>query len=81
MVRKSRVVVGSGLCHVDSRFARGMAVFDEGDEAERFVELLRRERAWGRDGLGLLASCQMSSHCHVALRTGPVRLSRSTRLE
>jgi REP element-mobilizing transposase RayT len=60
---------------VYNRFARGAAVFDEGDESERFLGLLRRVR--DRDGLTVFAYCLMSNHYHLALRTGPVPLSRS----
>jgi REP element-mobilizing transposase RayT len=63
------------MYHVYNRFARGAAVFDEGDESERFVELLRRVR--DRDGLTIFAYCLMNNHYHLALRAGPVPLSRS----
>ena len=69
------MVVEGGLYHVYNRFARGASVFDEGDESERFLELLRQVR--DRDGLTVFAYCLMSNHYHVALRTGPVPLSRS----
>ena len=51
------MVVEGGLYHVYNRFARGAALFDEGDESERFVELLRRVR--DRDGLAIFAYCLM----------------------
>ena len=54
------MVVEGGLYHVYNRFARGAALFDEGDESERFVELLRRVR--DRDGLTIFAYCLMSNH-------------------
>ena len=69
------MVLEGGLYHVYNRFARGAAIFDEGDEGERFLELLRRTR--DRDGLTVFAFCLMSNHYHLALRTGPVPLSRS----
>jgi REP element-mobilizing transposase RayT len=75
MVRKPRVVVEGGLYHVYNRFARGARIFDEGDEGERFLGLLRQVR--DRDGLTVFAYCLMGDHFHVALRTGPVPLSRS----
>jgi REP element-mobilizing transposase RayT len=70
-----RVVVEGGLYHVYNRFARGVKIFDEGDEGSRFLELLRLVR--DRDGLIVFAYCLMANHYHLAVRTGPVPLSRS----
>ena len=75
MPRKPRIVVEGGLYHVYNRFARGAAIFDEDDEGERFLDLLHTVR--DRDGLTVLAWCLMANHYHLALRTGPVQLSRS----
>jgi hypothetical protein len=41
MPRKLRVFVEGGIYHVYNRFARGATVFGEGDEAERFLEMIR----------------------------------------
>jgi REP element-mobilizing transposase RayT len=60
MPRKPRIVVEGGLYHVHNRFARGAAIFDEGDEGERFLELLHTVR--DRDGLTVLAWCLMANH-------------------
>lgn len=66
MPRRPRVSIEGGIYHVYSRFARGAELFREGDEAERFLELLRT--AHDRDGLSLLAWCLMSDRSHsVAL--------------
>lgn len=54
MVRKRQAVVEGGLYHVCNRFARGAAVIDEDDEAERLLELLLR-RVRDRDGLTVVA--------------------------
>jgi hypothetical protein len=42
MPRKPRVFVEGGIYHVYNRFARGDHVFGEGDEADRFIELLKK---------------------------------------
>ena len=42
MPRRPRVFVEGGIYHVYNRFARGAEVFKEGDEADRFLELLRK---------------------------------------
>jgi len=68
-------MVEGGLYHVYNRFARGAEIFDEGDEGERFLELIRLIR--DRDGLTFFAYCLMSNHYHLAIRAGPVSLSRS----
>jgi REP element-mobilizing transposase RayT len=75
VVRKPRLVVEGGVYHVYNRLARGATLFDEGDEGERFLGLVRAVRE--RDGLTLFAYCLMANHYHIALRTGPVPLSRS----
>jgi len=75
MPRRPRVFVEGGIYHVYNRFARGAEVFAEGDEAERFLGLLHKVKA--RDGLTVFAWCLMSNHYHLALRAGPVPLSRS----
>ena len=62
------------MYHVYNRFARGAAIFGEGDEAERILELPQRTR--DREGLTVFAFCMMPSHYHLALGTGPVPLSR-----
>jgi REP element-mobilizing transposase RayT len=75
MPRRPRVFIEGGIYHVYNRFARGAEVFREGDEAERFLELVQKAR--DRDGLTVFAWCLMSNHYHLALRAGPIALSRT----
>ncbi len=75
MPRRPRVFVEGGIYHVYNRFARGAEVFRDGDEADRFLELIRAVKR--RDGLTVFAFCLMSNHYHVAVRTGPVPLART----
>jgi putative transposase len=75
MPRRPRIFVEGGIYHVYNRFARGAGVLREGDEAERFLDLLRKTR--DRDGLTIFAWALMSNHYHLALRSGPVPLSRT----
>ncbi len=49
MPRRPRVFVEGGIYHVYNRFARGAEIFSEGDEAEKFLELLKKVKS--RDGL------------------------------
>ena len=49
MPGRPRLFIEGGIYHAYNRFARGAEVFREGDEAERFLELLRKVR--DRDGL------------------------------
>lgn len=58
MPRRPRVLIEGGIYHVYNRFARGAEVFREGDEAERFLGLLRKVR--DRDGLTFFAWILMS---------------------
>jgi len=75
MPRRPRIFVEGGIFHVYNRFARGTEIFLEGDEAEHFLDLLRKAR--DRDGLTIFAWALMSNHYHLALRAGPVPLSRT----
>jgi len=75
MPRLPRVVVEGAVYHVYNRFARSEPVFSQGDEAERFIELLRSVSR--RDGLTILAWCLMDNHYHLAVRIGAVPLART----
>lgn len=75
MPRRPRINIEGGIYHVHNRFARGAEIFSEGDEASRFLELLKKVR--DRDGLTVFAWCLMSNHFHVALRAGPIPMARS----
>jgi REP element-mobilizing transposase RayT len=75
MPRRPRIFVEGGIYNVYNRFARGAGIFAEGDEAERFLRLLRKVK--NRDALTVFAWCLMSNHYHLAIRSGPVSLSRT----
>ena len=75
MPRRPWIFIEGGIYHVYNRFARGAEVFCEGDEAGRFLSLLRKVR--DRDGLTVFAWALMSNHYHIALRAGPVPLART----
>ena len=75
MPRRPRVFVEGGIYHVYNRFARGAELFAEPEEAIEFIEILRKAR--DRDGLKIYAWTLMSNHFHLAVRTGPVPLSRT----
>jgi REP element-mobilizing transposase RayT len=75
MPRRPRIFVEGGIYHVYNRFARGAELFAVPEEAERFLGLLRKVK--NRDGLTVFAWCLMSNHYHLAVRSGPVPLSRT----
>jgi REP element-mobilizing transposase RayT len=77
MPRPDRVFVEGGVYHVYNRIGRGERVFDGAEQAATFVELLRR--VVSRDGLTVYAWCLMSSHYHLAVRTGEITLDRPMR--
>ncbi|MCP4896779.1 MAG: hypothetical protein GY906_07350 [bacterium] len=54
MGRAPRIFIEGGVYHVYNRVARGMRVFGDDAEAERFVGLLREVR--DRDGFKILRS-------------------------
>jgi putative transposase len=69
------VFVEGGIYHVYNRFARGADLFADPEEAIEFLEILRKAR--NRDGLTVFAWTLMSNHYHLAVRAGPVPLSRT----
>jgi REP element-mobilizing transposase RayT len=73
--RQPRIFIDGGIFHVYNRFAGGADVFSNDNEAERFLDLIREVR--DRDDLTIFAWCVMSNHYHLALRSGPVPLSRT----
>jgi hypothetical protein len=75
MPRRPRVFVEGGIYHVYNRFARGADLFSEPEEAIEFMEILRKAR--DRDDLRVYAWTVMPNHYHLALRAGPVPLSRT----
>ena len=75
--RFPRVFVEGGVHHVYNRFARGEPIFEGEWEVRRFLSLVREVKE--RDGLVVFAWSVLSNHFHLALRTGPVPLSRSMR--
>ena len=77
MPRPDRVFFDGAVYHVYNRLARGERVFEDGDSAEHFVELLREVTA--RDQVTVFAWCVMSNHYHLAVQTGPVTLDRPMR--
>ena len=77
MPRLPRVLVEGGIHHVYNRFARGEAVFEGEWEVRRFLDLTGEVKE--RDGFVILAWSVLSNHFHLAVRMGPVPLSRSMR--
>ena len=64
MPRRPRVFIEDGIYHNYNRFARGTEISSEGDEAERFLELLKKVKVL--DELTVLAWALMSSQYHVS---------------
>jgi REP element-mobilizing transposase RayT len=63
------------IYHVYNRFGSGEGVFQDEGEVGRFFGLLRHVKR--RDGWVVLAWSVLHNHYHLAVRTGPVPLSRS----
>ncbi len=74
MPRRPRVFIEGEIYHVYNRLARGAEIFGEGDEAERFLGLMRTVE--DRDGLTVFAMGLMSNRDHVAMRAGAIPLAR-----
>jgi putative transposase len=77
MARTPRRFDEGGIYHVYNRFSRGDPIFREDGEVERFLDLLREVRQ--SDGFAVLAMCILSNHYDLAVRQGPVPLSRTMR--
>lgn len=77
MPRSQRLLTEGGIYHVYNRFARGEAIFDGAWESGRFLELIEKTKK--KDGFLVHAWCMLNNHYHLALRMGPVPLSRSMR--
>jgi len=73
MARRARVVIEGGVYHVYNRVGSGERVFDDSEEAARFVDLMREVKQ--RDGWTVFAWCLMANHYHLAVRTSAVPLS------
>ena len=77
MARTPRRFDEGGIYHVYNRFSRGEPIFGEDGEVERFLSLIREVKQ--SDGFAVLAFCILSNHYHLAVRQGPVPLSRTMR--
>ena len=77
MTRPLRVFVEGGFYHVYNRLGRGERVFAAEQEALEFIRILREVAE--RDDLTVLAWCLLSSHYHLAVRSGGVPLDRPMR--
>ncbi|MCG6963195.1 MAG: transposase, partial [Acidobacteria bacterium] len=73
MARRERVVIEGGVYRVYNRVGSGERVFDDPEEAARFVDLMREVKE--RDGWTVFAWCLMANHYHLAVRTSVVPLS------
>ncbi|MFV1980405.1 MAG: transposase [Rhodothermia bacterium] len=60
MGRAPRIFIEGGVYHVYNRVARGVRVFGEDEEADRFIGLLREVK--DRDELTVFAWCVMTTH-------------------
>lgn len=74
MARPLRLDVAGGVYHVTARGNERRAVFLDDEDRSDYLERLGSYRA--KCGFQLLAYCLMTNHVHLALRRGPVPLSR-----
>ena len=75
MPRRPRLFIPGAIYHVYCRVARGEFVFDDGREADEFVEAVRE--VGDLDGWEVLAWCLMGNHYHLVVKTGMTPLWRS----
>jgi len=74
MGRKPRILVAGAVYHVYNRVSSGERVFESGEVAEKFLDLVAEVKE--RDGWTMFAWCLMANHYHLVVRAGEVPLSR-----
>jgi REP element-mobilizing transposase RayT len=74
MPRRPRVLSEGGIYHVLSRFASGEPVFADPEKTLEFIELLWHAKK--RDGWTVFAWVLVSNHCHLAIRSKAIPISR-----
>jgi REP element-mobilizing transposase RayT len=74
MVRRPRLDYEGAVHHVYNRVASGEGMFDDPEEARRFLDLMREVKE--RDGWSVFAWTLLPNHFHAALRSSVAPLSR-----
>ena len=72
MPRTARAAGGSGIYHVMLRGINRQRIFEDDEDRERFLEILKKARE--KDGFDLIAWCLMPNHVHLLIHENEVKL-------
>ena len=65
MPRTARAVGDSGIYHVMLRGINRQTIFEDDEDRERFLEILKKTKE--KDGYHLIAWCLMPNHVHLLI--------------
>ena len=66
MARQARKMSGSGIYHVMIRGINYQSIFEDGEDREKYLQLLRNTRK--RCGFALYGYCLMGNHVHLLVK-------------
>ena len=72
MARTARAVGDSGIYHVMLRGINRQRIFEDDEDREKFLEILKKSKE--KDGFDLLAWCLMPNHVHLLIHENEVKL-------
>ena len=72
MPRTARAVGDSGIYHVMLRGINQQRIFEDDEDRDRFLEILKKSRE--KDGFDLIAWCLMPNHVHLLIKENEVKL-------
>ena len=72
MARTARTVGDSGIYHVMLRGINRQRIFEDDEDRDRFLEILKKSRE--KDGFDLIAWCLMPNHVHLLIKENEVKL-------
>ena len=72
MARTARAVGDSGIYHVMLRGINRQRIFEDDEDREKFLEILKKSKE--KDGFDLLAWCLMPNHVHLLIKENEVKL-------
>ena len=72
MSRTARAVGNSGIYHVMLRGINRQRIFEDDEDRDRFLEILKKSKE--KDGFDLIAWCLMPNHVHLLIHENEVKL-------
>ena len=72
MARTARATGDSGIYHVMLRGINRQRIFEDDEDRDRFLEILKKSKE--KDGFDLIAWCLMPNHVHLMIHENEVKL-------